>query len=202
MSSQYGELRPTSGWDPLASLGHPCKFQRVSRLGIVTARHFSSGRQPNVAALNRGRHLYSAERPSRWALAHILVLSAVSIHLWHAPLWATFPVEFALPSKTLRRRKLRLPAVDKREDYQKRLRAELCTTVVHSTHMSVLRDDCCLSGIVWVFVSFVRLFLVSDTLHGPHFTFTASWQSVIFAVKATGGVFGFSPKLRIGSISA
>ena len=25
--------------DLLASLGHPCKFQRVSRLGIVTARH-------------------------------------------------------------------------------------------------------------------------------------------------------------------
>jgi len=24
-----------------------------------------------TAALNRGRHLYSAERPSRWALAHI-----------------------------------------------------------------------------------------------------------------------------------
>jgi len=24
--------------------------------------------------LNRGRHLYSAGRPSRWALAHILVL--------------------------------------------------------------------------------------------------------------------------------
>ena len=31
------------------------------------------GRQPNFAALNRGRHLYSAGRPSRWALAHILV---------------------------------------------------------------------------------------------------------------------------------
>ena len=36
----------------------------------------SSGRQPNFAALNRGRHLYSAGWPSRWALAHILVLSA------------------------------------------------------------------------------------------------------------------------------
>jgi len=40
----------------------------------VTARHSSSGRQPNFAALNRGRHLYSAGRPSRWALAHVLVL--------------------------------------------------------------------------------------------------------------------------------
>jgi len=27
-----------------------------------------------TAALNRGRHLYSAGRPSRWALAHILVV--------------------------------------------------------------------------------------------------------------------------------
>jgi len=34
----------------------------------------SSGRQPNFAALDRGRHLCSAGRPSRWALAHILVL--------------------------------------------------------------------------------------------------------------------------------
>jgi len=71
MSSQYGELRPTSGWDLLTSLRHPCKFQRVSRLGSVTARYSTSGHQPNFAALNRGRHLYSTGRPSRWALAHI-----------------------------------------------------------------------------------------------------------------------------------
>jgi len=31
----------------------------------------SSGRQPNFAALNSGRHLYSTGRPLRWALAHI-----------------------------------------------------------------------------------------------------------------------------------
>jgi len=43
-------------------------------LGSVTARHSSGGRQPNFAALNRGRHLYSAGQPSRWALAHILVV--------------------------------------------------------------------------------------------------------------------------------
>jgi len=50
MFPQYGELRPTSGWD-----------------------RSSIGRQPNFAALNRGRHLCSAGRPSCWALAHILV---------------------------------------------------------------------------------------------------------------------------------
>jgi len=70
-SLQYGELRPTSSWDLLASLGHPNKFQRVSHLGSVTAWYSSSGRDPNFAVLNRGHHLYSAGRPSRWALAHI-----------------------------------------------------------------------------------------------------------------------------------
>jgi len=79
MSPQYGELRPTSGWDRSGSLGHPCKFQRVSSLGCVTARHCSSGRQPDFAALNRGRHLYSAGRPSRWALAHICSCVLVSV---------------------------------------------------------------------------------------------------------------------------
>jgi len=38
-----------------------------------TAQQSSSGREPNFAALKTGRHLYSAGRPSGWALAHILV---------------------------------------------------------------------------------------------------------------------------------
>jgi len=57
--------------------GHPCKFQRVSRLGSVTAQQSSSGRQPNLAALNRGCHLCLAGRPSRWALAHILAANSL-----------------------------------------------------------------------------------------------------------------------------
>ena len=65
------ELRPTSGWDRFVTLGHPYTFQRVSRLGSVIARQCSSGHQPNFAAMNRGRHLCLAGRPSRWALAHI-----------------------------------------------------------------------------------------------------------------------------------
>jgi len=32
ISLQYGELRPTSGWDWFTSLGHPSKFQRGSRI--------------------------------------------------------------------------------------------------------------------------------------------------------------------------
>jgi len=59
MSAQYDELRPTSGWDRFVSFRHPIKFQRLWRLGVVTARNSSTGLQPNFAALNRGRHLYS-----------------------------------------------------------------------------------------------------------------------------------------------
>jgi len=40
----------------------------------VTVQHSSSGRQPNFAAFSSGRHLYTAERPSRWTLAHIFSL--------------------------------------------------------------------------------------------------------------------------------
>ena len=88
MSSQYGELWPTSGWDRFGCLGHPCKFQRVSRLGFVTAWHSSSGRQPHFAALNRGRQLYSAGRPSRWALAHTLVVFGLA---WSCSVIVVFP---------------------------------------------------------------------------------------------------------------
>ena len=51
-----------------------------SYIGSVTARHSNSGREPNCGVVKgmelrnfrRGRHLYSAGRPSRWASAHIL----------------------------------------------------------------------------------------------------------------------------------
>ena len=42
---------------------YTCPSLAFSYIGSVTARHFISGRQPNLAALNRGRHLYSAGRP-------------------------------------------------------------------------------------------------------------------------------------------
>jgi len=50
--------------------GTPANFNGFVSL---TARHSSSGRKPNFAALKRGRHIYFAGQPSRWALAHILV---------------------------------------------------------------------------------------------------------------------------------
>jgi len=46
----------------------------LSYIDSVSARHSSSGRQTNFAELSRGRHLYSAGWPSRWALADILVI--------------------------------------------------------------------------------------------------------------------------------
>jgi len=72
MSLQYGELQLSSGWDRFVSLGHPSYFQWVSRLGSFTARTLPVG-VSHTATLNRGRHLYSAGRPSRWVMAHILV---------------------------------------------------------------------------------------------------------------------------------
>jgi len=57
-----------------------------SYIGSVTARHSSSGRQPNYGVVqgmelpnfHRGCHLYSAGRPSRCASAHILVVLSIS----------------------------------------------------------------------------------------------------------------------------
>jgi len=50
-----------------------CSSLALSYIGSITALHSSSRRQPNFAALSTGRHIYSACRPSCWALAHILV---------------------------------------------------------------------------------------------------------------------------------
>ena len=49
MSQQYSECRPTNAWDLFVSLGHPRKFQRVSRLSFLTAATSLTGGQPNFA---------------------------------------------------------------------------------------------------------------------------------------------------------
>ena len=59
VSGVWGTPATFNGFRVLAALLRYC-----------TAVNYSE-RQPNFAALNRGRHLYSAGRPSRWALAHI-----------------------------------------------------------------------------------------------------------------------------------
>ena len=57
----WGTLGNFSGFRVLAALLHGTLVVDVSQ----------------TAALNRGRHLYLAGRPSRWALAHILVASCI-----------------------------------------------------------------------------------------------------------------------------
>jgi len=55
---QCGELRSVhyNGWDRLASLGHPSKFQQVSRLiSFVTAPTSLNWSQPNFARCMAGR---------------------------------------------------------------------------------------------------------------------------------------------------
>jgi len=51
-----------------------------SYFGSVTAWHLSSAYEPNFVALSTGRQLYSAGRPSRWALTHILVFYSFAHH--------------------------------------------------------------------------------------------------------------------------
>ena len=59
--------------DPLVC-GIPANFNGFRVLAALLHALQYSGRQPNFTALNRDRHLHSAGRPSRSALAHILVL--------------------------------------------------------------------------------------------------------------------------------
>jgi len=67
-------LLPPSGILPGAKFTlRLCQSLAFSYIGSVTARHSSSGPQPNFKAFIRRRHLYSAGRPSGWASAHILV---------------------------------------------------------------------------------------------------------------------------------
>jgi len=66
-------------FDPLtAEIGSAVWATPANFIGFASWQHYctasSSGRQPNFAALNRARHLCLAGRPSRMALAHILLL--------------------------------------------------------------------------------------------------------------------------------
>ena len=55
--------------------GTAAKFNVFRVLAALLHGTLVVGVSQTVAALNRGRHFYSAGWPSRWALAHILVLS-------------------------------------------------------------------------------------------------------------------------------
>jgi len=62
--------RPTSGWDLLLVWGTPGNFNGFRFLAALLHGTLVVG-VSQTAALNRGRHLDSAGRPSSWALAHI-----------------------------------------------------------------------------------------------------------------------------------
>jgi len=64
--------------------GTPANFSGFRVLAALL-HGTTSGPQPNFAVLNRGRHLYSAGRPSRRALAYILVLSCFFFFLSFFP---------------------------------------------------------------------------------------------------------------------
>ena len=61
--------------------GTPTNLNGFCVLAALLHGIYSSGRQPNFTALNRGRQLCLAGRPSGWALAHILVLLGFSATL-------------------------------------------------------------------------------------------------------------------------
>jgi len=65
----FGPL--TAEIDPVV-WGTPANFNwfRVFQRYCTALQYWASAK-PNFAALNRGRHLYSAGRPSRWILANI-----------------------------------------------------------------------------------------------------------------------------------
>ena len=73
MSSQYGELRLLAAETCWRVWGTPANFNGFPVLAALFHGSLVAGVSQTLAALNRGRHLYSAGRPSRWALAHILV---------------------------------------------------------------------------------------------------------------------------------
>jgi len=64
VSLVWGTPAAFNGFRVLAALLHGSQVVSVSQ----------------TAALNRGHHLCSAGRPSRWALAHILVLDLLLSH--------------------------------------------------------------------------------------------------------------------------
>jgi len=70
MSSQYGELSPLAAEICWRVWGTPANFNEFRILAALLHSILVVGIS-QTAALNRGRHLYSAGQPSRWALAHI-----------------------------------------------------------------------------------------------------------------------------------
>jgi len=80
LSSSISPTRPYNmvNFDPLAAeivslvWGTPANFNGFCVLAALL--------HSQTAALNRGRHLYSAGRPSRWALSHISSCLCITLY--------------------------------------------------------------------------------------------------------------------------
>jgi len=70
MSPQYGDFGPLAAEISLPVWGTPANFNGFRVLAALLHGN-QVEREPNFAALNRGRHLCSAGQPSGWALAQI-----------------------------------------------------------------------------------------------------------------------------------
>jgi len=89
MSPQYGELRPISGGDRLASLGHPIKFQQVSCLGFDSGATLFIDGQPNFAwclAVSWAATLYIHFRCPLMEFHH--VQNSLCVRVLHSPILA------------------------------------------------------------------------------------------------------------------
>jgi len=83
MSSQYGELGPLAAEIVSLVWGTPGNFNGFRVLAALLHGTLVMG-VSQTAALNRGRHLYLAGRPSRWALDHICSFYyKVLVFVWH-----------------------------------------------------------------------------------------------------------------------
>jgi len=74
--ANFGPLMAEIG---LRVWGTPANFNKFRILAALLHGTPAVG-VSQTAALNRGHHLYSAGRPSRWALAHILVYNTSHAH--------------------------------------------------------------------------------------------------------------------------
>jgi len=86
MSPQHGNFGPLAAEIVSLVWGTPANFNRFGVLAALLDGTLVVG-VSQTAALNRGRHLYLAGRPSRWALAHILVLLCFSVPMWYHSHW-------------------------------------------------------------------------------------------------------------------
>ena len=114
--------------------------------GFASWQHYCtasrSGRQPHLAALNRGRHLCSAGRPSRWALAHI---SSVQYCLFSTDRECYWTGSCDLNHMIFWPKK----SFDFNHDLNQWLKSARFKSANSAHRWKVTHFGCCLSGTIW-----------------------------------------------------